>query len=84
MLLDLGPLMKNSLLPEADASPILRGKLVISHLLQHLLLLQLPHLLQHLLLRPVEAIEDADKALAQNSLSTKAIIAKVQDLLFDL
>ena len=40
-------------------------------------LLQLPHLLQHLLLRPVEAIEDADKALAQNGLSTKAIIAKV-------
>ena len=77
MLLDLGPLMKNSLLPEADASPVLRGKLVISFLLQHLL--------QHLLLlRPVEAIEDADKALAQNGLSTKAIIAKVQDLLFDL
>ena len=28
-------------------------------------------------LRPVEAMEDADKALAQNKLSTKAIIAKV-------
>ena len=28
-------------------------------------------------LRPVEAMEDADKALAHNKLSTKAIIAKV-------
>ena len=33
-------------------------------------------------LRPVEAMEDADKALAQNKLSTKAIIAKVNPRFF--